>query len=104
MANKQYNPVQQIGAVIFRFISKNDNEVFKLVTKSFNTKTAEIIEGDTLISEAQAVHFAKSLGIEIKDLGAKQELSELSYQEYLDQEAELDAELARKEAEKNKKE
>lgn len=99
---KQYNPVQKIGAVIFRFISKRGNVVFKLVTKSINTKTAEIIEGDTLISEAQAVHFAKTLDIEIKDLGAKEELAELSYQEYLDQEAELDAKLAKEAKEKEK--
>ena len=93
---KKFNPVERIGAVIFRFISKKGNVVFKLVTKSVNTITAEIIEGDTLISEAQAVHFSKVLKADIKDLGAREELAELTYQEYLDQEAKLDAELAKK--------
>lgn len=92
----KYNPVIFIGAVIFRFISKKGNVVFKLVTKSLNTKTGEIIEGDTLISETQAVHFSSKLAYDIKDLGAMEELAEMSYQEYLDQEAELDAELVRK--------
>ena len=98
MAKKFYSPVQPIGSVIFKFKSNAGNICFKLVTKSFNTKTAEIIEGDTLISETQAVHFANTLGIAIKDLGAKQELAEMSYQEYADQEAKLEAALAAKNA------
>ena len=99
MARNKYNPVVFIGAVIFRFISKKENVVFKLVTKSLNEKTGEIIEGDTLISETQAVHFSKKLGYAIKDLGAREELAAQTYQEYLDQERELEEELAKKEKE-----
>ena len=101
---KGYNPVQLLGSVIFRFISKKGNIVFKLVSKSYNTKTGEIIEGEALINENQAVSLSKSLSIDIKDLGAREEAEALTYQEYLDQEAALEKELAEKEAAKKEKE
>lgn len=101
MAKRYYNPVQLLGSVIFRLKSKKGNIYFKLVSKSYNTITGEILEGDALINENQAVSLSKSLSIDIKDLATRQDAEEMTYQEYLDQEAELEKELAAKEAEKN---
>ena len=100
---KGFNPVRLLGSVIFRFKSKKGNIVFKIVSKSYNTITGEVLEGDALISETQAVDLSKSLSIDIKDLADRQEAEEMTYQEYLDQEAALEKELAEKEAAKKEK-
>ena len=85
MAKKFYSPVVPLGKVILKFKSIKGNEVFKLVTKSINTKTDEIIVGDTLISEAQAVHLAKEFNIDIKVLEKKEKFEDMTYAEYAKQ-------------------
>ena len=93
MAKKFYSPIVPLGKVIFKFISRNENVVFKIVTKSINTKTDEIIEGDTLISESQAVHLANFFGVEIKVLDKKEKFEEMTYEQYENQQKELEKEL-----------
>lgn len=61
-----------LSKVIFRFTSKKkQNLCFKLVTKSFDPDTAEIVEKDSLITKEVAETLNKLHGVEIKDLDAK---------------------------------
>ena len=94
---------KMLGAVIFKFTSKKQNVCFKLVTKTLDTRTAEILEGDTLISERQAVELSKTEGYDIKELVPKDVQVVPTYDEFVAEEERMALELEELEKDKNKK-
>ena len=57
-----------LSKVIFRFVSQKGNLAHKLVTKTFNNETSEVIESNTMITEQQANVMNEQFGIDIVDL------------------------------------
>lgn len=91
---------EALGRVIFKFTSKKGNVCFKLVTKTLDTRTAEILEGDTLISERQAVDLSKRFDIDIKELVPKAVQEVPTYDEFMAEEERIAKELDELENEK----
>lgn len=57
-----------LSRVIFTFESQKGNTVYKLVTKTFDNDTSEVIENNTMITESQALVMNTELGIDIVEL------------------------------------
>ena len=71
--------VVNLSKVIFKFKSKKGNQCYKIVTKVLDGTTGEIIPGDSLITEEQALQLSKEFDIEIKDLD---EVSDETFEEF----------------------
>lgn len=61
---------KSISKIIFKFTSQKGNLCFKLVTKTLDVPTGEILDGDSLITEEMAQVLNVNHGVEIKDLDA----------------------------------
>ena len=57
-----------LNKVIFKFESLKGNQCFKLVTKTLDGETGEILEGGTLIAEHQAKELSQRFDIPVVDL------------------------------------
>ena len=54
-----------MSKVIYNFTSRKGNQVYKLVTKTFDNATGEIVDNQTLISEEMSNVLNETYGIEI---------------------------------------
>ena len=77
---------KSLSKVIFKFTSAKGNLCFKLVTKTLDIPTGEILDGDSLITEEMAKDLNMNHGVDIKDLDAIKEKEFAEWEASQDQE------------------